>query len=212
VGVPSVHDKIKQGIESRLENSGWISKRIFKMAYNSKKQALISGLDTPIWNRIVFNKFKTALGGRVRFLVSGGAPLSSQCCGFMSVCFGVPVLQGYGLTETCGGSLITELDCIDIAARSTGAPLPCCEAKLVDVPEMNYLHIDSPEPRGEVYLRGPSISIGYYKNEAKTREEWTDDGWFKTGDIGLLHPNNTFAIIDRKKKSRQTTTRRIHCT
>jgi long-chain acyl-CoA synthetase len=130
----------------------------------------------------------------------------------MSICFGVPVLQGYGLTETCGGSFISELDNIDIAAKATGAPLSCLEGKLVDVPQMSYLHTDLPNPRGEIYLRGPSISVGYYKNPAKTREEWTEDGWFKTGDIGLLHPNNTFSIIDRKKKSRQTTTRRIHCT
>jgi len=199
VGVPSVHDKIKQGIEAKLEGSGFISKSIFKMAYNSKKQALLKGQDTPIWNRIVFNKFKSALGGRVRFLVSGGAPLSAQCCEFMSVCFGVPVLQGYGLTETCGGSFISELDSMDISSRSCGGPLSCCEAKLVDVPEMGYLHTDQPYPRGEIFLRGPSISVGYYNNPAKTKEEWTNDGWFKTGDIGLLYPNNTFAIIDRKK-------------
>jgi len=116
----------------------------------------------------------------------------------MSVCFGVPVLQGYGLTETCGPSFICELDSMDINAKSTGGPLSCCEAKLVDVPEMDYLHTNNP-PTGEIYLRGPSISPGYYKNPAKTNEEWTPDKWFKTGDIGLLHPNNTFSIIDRKK-------------
>jgi long-chain acyl-CoA synthetase len=198
VGVPAIHDRIKAGIESKIQNSGSVQKKIFQLAYNSKKHALLQGKDTPIWNLIIFNKFKAALGGRVRFLVSGGAPLSGQCCEFMSICFGVPVLQGYGLTETCGGSLVSELDSCDITAKSAGPPLSCCEVKLIDVPEMNYLHTDQP-PRGEILLRGPSISIGYYKNPAKTAEEWTEDKWFKTGDIGMLLPNNTFAIIDRKK-------------
>jgi long-chain acyl-CoA synthetase len=198
VGVPAVHDRIKAGIEAKIASSGKLSQAIFKFAYNQKKEAMKRGKDTPLMNLIVFNKFKSALGGRVRFMVSGGAPLSPQCCEFMSVCFGVPVLQGYGLTETCGGSLVSELDSIDISARSSGAPLPCCEIKLVDVPEMNYKHTDNP-PTGEIYLRGPSVSIGYYKNPEKTKEEWTPDGWFKTGDIGLLHKNGTFSIIDRKK-------------
>jgi long-chain acyl-CoA synthetase len=198
VGVPAIHDRIKAGIEAKIASSGKLSQAIFKFAYNQKREAMKHGKDTPLLNLIVFNKFKSALGGRVRFMVSGGAPLSPQCCEFMSVCFGIPFLQGYGLTETCGGSLVSELDSLDISARSSGGPLPCCEVKLVDVPEMGYKHTANP-PTGEIYLRGPSISIGYYKNEEKTKEEWTPDGWFKTGDIGLLHPNGTFSIIDRKK-------------
>jgi len=199
VGVPSVHDRIKQGIEAKIEHAGILTKTLFRLAYNSKKESLLKGKDTPIWNFLVFNQFKSALGGRVRYLVSGGAPLSEQCCEFMSICFGVPVLQGYGLTETCGGSLISELDSLDISGKSTGAPLSCCEIKLVDVPDMKYLHTDSPYPRGEIYLRGPSIAKGYYNNRKKTEEDWTEDKWFKTGDIGQMFPNYTFAIVDRKK-------------
>jgi len=171
---------------------------LFKQGYSARKAALTEGKDTPIWNRLLFNTFKSALGGRVRFIISGGAPLSPQCCEFLGVCFGVPVVQGYGLTETCGGSSVLELDSLDLSAKTSGAPFPCCEFKLVDIPEMNYTHKDKP-PTGEIWIRGTSVSIGYYKNEQKTMEEWTKDGWFKTGDIGLLHENGTFSIIDRKK-------------
>jgi len=166
---------------------------------NPKKKAMSEGKTTPLWNKLVFDKFKTALGGRVRIIISGGAPLSPQCCEFLAVCFGTPVCQGYGLTETCGGSIIREEDSIDLQAKSCGTPFPCCEAKLVDVPEMNYTHNDQPSPRGEIWLRGHSIASGYYKNPQKTAEEWTQDGWFKTGDIGLLQKDLTLSIIDRKK-------------
>uniref|UniRef100_A0A6B2KZ22 AMP-dependent synthetase/ligase domain-containing protein n=1 Tax=Arcella intermedia TaxID=1963864 RepID=A0A6B2KZ22_9EUKA len=197
VGVPSVHDKIKQGIEAKLKAAGGLSRWIFHKAYETKKVALRAGQDTPFWDTIVFNKFKSALGGRVRFVVSGGAPLSAACCEFLSVCFGVPILQGYGLTETCGGSCVHELNTIDLDARSAGAPLPCCELRLVDVPEMNYLASQNP-PQGEIWIRGNSVSLGYFKNPEKTKEEWTGE-WFKTGDIGRLNADGTFSIVDRKK-------------
>jgi len=82
---------------------------------------------------------------------------------------------------------------------NVGAPFPCLEIKLVDVPEMGYNSHTDP-PKGELWVRGASVSIGYYKNEAKTKEEFeSDGGWFKTGDVAQWNANGTVSIIDRKK-------------
>jgi long-chain acyl-CoA synthetase len=153
--------------------------------------------NTPIFDRLIFNKMQAAVGGRVRFMVSGGAPLSKECAEFLRVCFGVPILQGYGLTETTAAACIGELD-DPTAYTNVGPPFASSQFKLVDVPKMKYLHTDSEGPRGEIWVRGAGICKGYYKNEEKTKEDFTD-GWFKTGDIGRVNKNGTLSIIDRKK-------------
>jgi len=165
-GVPIVYDKIKSGIEAKMKLSGTMKQWLFNYAYQIKKKALLQGLDTPLWNLLLFNRFYSLLGGRVRFILSGGAPISPACCEFLSVCFGVPVVQGYGLTETFSGSTVEETSNIDLSAKSSGAPLPCCELRLVDVPEMNYSSKQSP-PHGEIWIRGNSVSKGYFKNPQK---------------------------------------------
>lgn len=122
----------------------------------------------------------------------------------------MPVLQGYALTETTAGGTLGEYDDLQ-GAVSVGPPVCCVEMKLVDCPEMGYTHNDT-DPRGEIWIRGPNVSKGYYKNPEKTyaeprflvlimirKEEFTDDGWFKTGDVGRLNKNGTISIIDRKK-------------
>jgi long-chain acyl-CoA synthetase len=171
--------RLKAGILSKVEKSSGLAKFFFNQAYASKKAAVSVGKDTPLWNTIVFSKFKAALGGNVRFVVSGGAPLSKECGEFLRVyvpvvslsspclsCFGVPVLQGYALTETVAGGTLGELDDLS-AATNVGPPICAVEMKLVDCPEMGYTHND-PEPRGEIWIRGPNVSKGYYKNPEKT--------------------------------------------
>lgn len=79
-----------------------------------------------------------------------------------------------------------------------GGPVPSVEIKLVSIPDMEYLVTDDP-PRGEILIRGASISQGYYKDEKKTKEDFEENGWFHTGDVGTWAPNGTLRIIDRKK-------------
>uniref|UniRef100_A0A7N6BXP7 long-chain-fatty-acid--CoA ligase n=1 Tax=Anabas testudineus TaxID=64144 RepID=A0A7N6BXP7_ANATE len=145
-------------------------------------------------------KVKKLLGGRVRMMLSGGAPLSSATQRFMNVCFCCPVGQGYGLTETCGAGTITEVE--DISTGRVGAPLICCEIRLRDWAEGGYTSNDKPNPRGEILIGGPNITMGYYRNEDNNQDFFVDDKqqrWFCTGDIGEIYPDGCLQIVDRKK-------------
>jgi long-chain acyl-CoA synthetase len=147
-----------------------------------------------IFDNIAFKKAKKKFGGRIRLVVCGGAPLPSPIHEFVSVLFGCPVVQGYGLTETCGGTCIGNIQ--DRVFAQVGPPLACCEVKLVSVPELDYNIKDN---TGEVWIRGYNVSKGYYKDEEKTKEDFDEEGWFHTGDIGRWNENGTLSIIDRKK-------------
>lgn len=101
---------------------------------------------------------------------------------FLRVCFGATVIEGYGMTESGCTISMTRTD--DLTVGHVGAPLPSCEVKLVDIPEMAYTNADQPYPRGEVCVRGPSIFIGYFKDPVQTKECLDEDGWLHTGDVG----------------------------
>ncbi|KAI5649107.1 hypothetical protein M9H77_35112 [Catharanthus roseus] len=196
--VPRVYNKLYAGIMTAVKTSGPLRQRLFNAAYNAKKRAIFSGKKSSLmWDRLVFNKIKATLGGRVRFMVSGASPLSPDVMDFLRVCFGCQVVEGYGMTET--SCVISGMDEHDLLSGHVGGPNPACEIKLVDVPEMNYTSEDQPYPRGEICVRGPIVFQGYYKDEAQTREVIDEDGWLHTGDIGLWLPEGRLKIIDRKK-------------
>ncbi|KAH9682772.1 Long chain acyl-CoA synthetase 6 (peroxisomal) [Citrus sinensis] len=196
--VPRLYNRIYAGITSAVRTSGGLRERLFNAAYNAKKQAMLSGKNpSPMWDRLVFNKIKDKLGGRVRFMGSGASPLSPDVLDFLKICFGGRVTEGYGMTET--SCLISQLDEGDNLSGHVGSPNAACEIKLVDVPEMNYTSEDQPCPRGEICVRGPLIFKGYYKDEIQTKEVIDEDGWFHTGDIGMWIPGGRLKIIDRKK-------------
>ncbi|GAB2218726.1 hypothetical protein Drorol1_Dr00001955 [Drosera rotundifolia] len=196
--VPRLYNRIYSGINNAVKTSGGLKKRLFNVAFNSKKQAIMSGRSpSPIWDKLVFNKIKAKLGGRVRLMCSGASPLSPDVMDFMRVCFGCEVLEGYGMTET--SCVVTSMQPGDILYGHVGSPSPACEVKLVDVPEMDYTSDDQPYPRGEICARGPIIFKGYFKDEVQTKEVIDDDGWLHTGDIGLWLPEGRLKIIDRKK-------------
>ncbi|XP_015888035.3 long chain acyl-CoA synthetase 6, peroxisomal [Ziziphus jujuba] len=196
--VPRLYNRIYAGILNAVKTSGVLRERLFNAAYNAKKQAILNGKNpSPMWDKLVFNKIKDKLGGRVRFMASGASPLSPDVMDFLKICFGCPVVEGYGMTET--SCVVSSMDEHDVLSGHVGSPNPACEIKLVDVPEMNYTSEDEPYPRGEICVRGPIIFRGYHKDELQTREVFDDDGWLHTGDIGLWLPGGRLKIIDRKK-------------
>nr|AOE43316.1 fcsA [Synstelium polycarpum] len=197
VGAPRVWQKLHDKLWLQVNGAGWLKKTLFTWGLNSKQATIKTGGSTPIWDKLVFSATKEKLGGRVKFILSGSAPLDPKLAEFLKACFCCPVVQGYGLTENVGGA------CVGYPADNlighVGAPLACCEFKLIDVPEMNYLSTDKPNPRGEVALRGHNIFKGYYKDPEKTAEDLKEDGWFHTGDIGMIGETGVLSIIDRKK-------------
>ncbi|PRQ42191.1 putative long-chain-fatty-acid--CoA ligase [Rosa chinensis] len=196
--VPRLYNQIYAGITNAVKTSGILKERLFRAAYNSKKQSMMSGsTSSPMWDRLVFNKIKAKLGGRIRLMSSGASPLSPDVMDFLRVCFGCEVIEGYGMTET--SCVISMTDEGDTLTGHVGSPNAACEVKLVDVPEMNYTSEDQPYPRGEICVRGPIVFQGYYKDENQTKEVIDVEGWLHTGDIGLWLPGGRLKIIDRKK-------------
>lgn len=199
VGVPRVFETIRKGAMEKVAESGAIGQYIFHTAYRRQSYFVKQGQRPSVfWNTLVFNKFQKGLGGRMRIIVSGGASLNEETHEFLKTAFNnCSVIQGYGLTETTGGGTVQDIS--DFKPGNVGFPVPSAEMRLVDAPELGYLHTDKPNPRGEVWIRGLNVARGYYKQDDKTKEAFSDDGWFKSGDIGELQPNGTLKIIDRKK-------------
>ena len=151
-----------------------------------------------IYDRIWGRKVASALGlERVTAVVSGSAPLDPSLQQFLRVALSARVFQGYGLTETYAIALAQPKD--DFTVGNCGAVVPCQEACLLSVPDMEYTVEDKPHPRGELLLRGASVFTAYYKNPEETAKAFTEDGWFKTGDICSVDERGRFRIIDRRK-------------
>uniref|UniRef100_A0A8C1IY22 long-chain-fatty-acid--CoA ligase n=2 Tax=Cyprinus carpio TaxID=7962 RepID=A0A8C1IY22_CYPCA len=199
--VPEIMDRIYKNVMTKVEEMSSVQKTLFVLAYNYKMEQLSKGYSTPLCDRLVFRKVRSLLGGNTRMLLSGGAPLSAATQRFMNICFCCPVGQGYGLTETCGAGTISEFS--DYSTGRVGAPLVCSEFMLKDWEEGGYFSTDKPNPRGEILIGGPNVTMGYYKNEQKNREDFFVDAngqrWFCTGDIGEFHHDGCLKIIDRKK-------------
>uniref|UniRef100_A0A7N6FJB0 long-chain-fatty-acid--CoA ligase n=1 Tax=Anabas testudineus TaxID=64144 RepID=A0A7N6FJB0_ANATE len=198
--VPEIMDRINKNVMSKVQEMSFLQKTLFTMGYKYKLEQIKRGYDQTCLCRLLFQKVKKLLGGRVRMMLSGGAPLSSATQRFMNVCFCCPVGQGYGLTETCGAGTITEVE--DISTGRVGAPLICCEIRLRDWAEGGYTSNDKPNPRGEILIGGPNITMGYYRNEDNNQDFFVDDKqqrWFCTGDIGEIYPDGCLQIVDRKK-------------
>ncbi|RFT16344.1 MAG: O-succinylbenzoic acid--CoA ligase [Candidatus Saccharicenans subterraneus] len=192
VSVPRLFDKFYARVIDNVLSSSNLKKKIFFWAlktgrkYAQKKinREKISGwlkFRYGLAYKLVFSKIVEKTGGRVRFFVSGGAPLSRDIAEFFYA-MGILVIEGYGLTETSPVIAVNRLE--DFRFGSVGKILPEVEVKIA--------------ADGEIWARGPNVMKGYFKKEAETREAF-EDGWFKTGDIGYLDKDGYLVITDRKK-------------
>merc|ERR1711904_434472 len=199
-GVPRIFDRIYSAVMAKMSAS-FVASMLYKFAVSRKFGAMKRGLRqseaAPFMDKLIFNKVKARLGGNVRLMISGGAPLAPHVEKSLRVAMCCAVVQGYGLTETCAASFVAVPD--DLAMFATiGVPFPSVEYRLEAVPDMNYSPFTDP-PRGEVLIRGPSVFSGYYKAEKQTSEAIDKDGWFHSGDVGEIQPSGALKIIDRKK-------------
>ncbi|ESO84097.1 hypothetical protein LOTGIDRAFT_211044 [Lottia gigantea] len=149
-----------------------------------------------IWDKILFNKIQNLLGGRIKMIMTGSAPLSEEVLNFARCAFGCIVIESYGQTEASSGIACNIPG--ETVPGHVGGPLKCTKIKLVDVPEMDYY---AAKGSGEVCIlfKGHHMFQGYYKNPEKTADTIDKDGWVHTGDIGTWLPNGCLKIVDRKK-------------
>lgn len=192
VSVPRLFDKFYARVIDNVLSSPGLKKKIFFWALKvGKKYARkkLSKEKLSPWlkfryslaYKLVFSKIVERTGGRVRFFVSGGAPLSKDIAEFFYA-MGIIIIEGYGLTETSPVIAVNTLE--EFRFGTVGKILPGVEVKIA--------------PDGEIWVRGPNVMKGYFKKEEETREAF-EDGWFKTGDIGYLDEDGYLVITDRKK-------------
>ncbi|XP_077284465.1 long-chain-fatty-acid--CoA ligase 6 isoform X2 [Arctopsyche grandis] len=182
---------------AQQEISGSCLKRtLFNMAMSAKESELKRGIvrKNSLWDKLVFRKIQEGMGGRLRLMVVGSAPLAGNVLTFARCALGCLIVEGYGQTECTAPVTLTVQG--DHVPEHVGPPVPCNHIKLVDVPEMEYY---ATQGQGEICVKGSNVFKGYYKDPEKTRETIDSEGWHHTGDVGQWLPNGTLKIIDRRK-------------
>ena len=205
ISVPRLYNKFYEYLIHQFSQEKGLRKALLDKALSSKMSNYhqYGVLESRVWDRLIFNRVKNSLGGRVRFMLTGSAPIPPEVLRFLKVVFSCPIVEGYGQTETCAASLATYPE--DPECGHIGGPITTVEVKLVDVPEMKYSTSDldetgKPQPMGELCMRGPTVFKGYYKDSEATQENIDEEGWVHSGDIAVrLSHNGAFMIIDRKK-------------
>ena len=189
--VPRLIEKVYDKIYDKGTSAGGLKSKIFLWALGvneaKKKIGKPSGLKEIIADKLVFSKWREGLGGNIITLVSGSAALSPRLNNLFQNA-GIPILEGYGLTETSPVISVNSKDRMKVG--TVGHPLENLDVKI--------------EADGEITVKGPSIFKGYFKNEELTREAFTEDGFFKTGDIGHIDQEGFLHITDRKKEMFKT--------
>ena len=193
--VPRICNRIYNKTFSMASKSK-IKQWLLKRALADKSQEVQKGIvrSNGFWDRLVFRKVREGMGGRLRLIVIGAAPLDPEVMMFMRCAMGCVVCEGYGQTECVCPCTLTIPG--DSGTGHVGPPLASAYIKLTDVPEMEYY---AKEGYGEICVKGPIVFQGYLHNKEKTAEVIDCDGWLHTGDIGQWLPDGTLRIIDRKK-------------
>lgn len=193
VGVASVWESVRKGILAKVLQLPYLVQKVFWASFKLKLAMSLYHIPGSSAFDIVFKKVKAATGGQLRFVLNGGSPISRDTQEFITTLI-CPMLIGYGLTETCANATIVEHRYFEQGVAGTLVGSVTC--KLVDVADAGYYAKNN---QGEIWLSGGAITSQYYKNEKETKDAYTEDGWFKTGDIGEWAPNGALKIIDRKK-------------
>jgi long-chain acyl-CoA synthetase len=192
-GAPRIYEKVYNRVVTTTKDAGGAKWAIFQWAFRigrrvsvlqqqGKQPTGLLKLQHGVADRLVFSKIRERLGGRIRILVSGAAPLSKEIAEFFHAA-GLTILEGYGLTETSAGAFVNHPD--NFKFGTVGRPMGDLELRIAS--------------DGEVELRGVPIMRGYHNMPAESDESFTSDGFFKTGDIGEVDAEGFLKITDRKK-------------
>ena len=193
VGVPRVYEKIVEKLDSFTAEFSTIWWEVFRRGIEAgrkvqeavsegRKPDLASRAQLQLARRTVFQRCREMFGGRMRFLVSGGAPLPEDVAHTI-MAFGIPVLDGFGLTETSGATHLNRLDSVGIG--TVGPALPMVQTRI--------------SPDGEILVKGPGLMQGYLDDPEATRSVVDDQGWLHTGDLGELDGKGRLCITGRRK-------------
>ena len=199
VAVPLVLNRVYKNIRSAVENKNPLFSQLFKLSFEYKRYWRERGMDTPLLNALIFKKISNALGGKLRVLYCGGAPLSNDIYHFFRLVMCPTTITGYGLTESCGNGIQSN------NMDPQMSPQDGFVIKLQSWKEGSYLVNDKNQPGGEILLSSRTVAKGYYKleDELSNASFFTDSEgveWFRTGDIGQLDPiSGTLRIVDRRK-------------
>jgi len=194
VSVPRLFEKIYARMINQVEQGSFLKKKIFYWALGVAREALpyltenkplpfVLGTKYALGNKLVFGKIREKTGGRLKYMISGGAALPKEI-GQVFLGIGLKILEGYGLTETSPVLCVNRPE--KIKPGYVGPVIKDVQVKIAE--------------DGEIIAKGPNIMTGYYNNEAATKEAFTEDGWFKTGDIGEFDSDGYLKITDRKKE------------
>ena len=187
-GVPRVFQRICSAMMAALSSLGGekeaATRRVYERAVASMRSgegvhsdAMAAARTDPV---LAIIRQQVGLG-RCHSMMTGAAPCPPSLLESLRVLVGCGVINGYGMTETAGIA-VTRAD--DSSGGHVGGMWPSCEVKLVDVPDMGYRATDQPEARGEIWVRGPNVFLGYYGDPEATKSSLHSDGWLATGDVG----------------------------
>ena len=193
VCVPRFFEKMYDKIMSGIQDSSSLKQKLFywslkigkdftNLSHAKHSIPFLLKIKHNIADKLIYSKVRQKLGGKIKFFISGGAPLPQKIAEFFSG-IGITILEGYGLTET--SPVLTSNTPVNIRFGTVGVKLDNVKLKIAD--------------DGEILAKGPNIMLGYYNNQEATNEVFDDDGWFHTGDIGVIDNDGFLKITDRKK-------------